>query len=172
MYDVRNEYFLWLVDRVDIGYVDVDEYQSLLLFLYDYDYYWRLELDANMAAHGLNLRYEFDPNMDLGIKNCSVLEMMVSLAWNWEHDITYDFMIGDRSGLWFWLMLENLGLLDEDDGGFDENRVRSVLDVWLDRRFEYDGNGSPFPLEHPNRDQRNLITWLQVNDFVMENVEI
>lgn len=169
---IRNEYFLWLLNRIRIDDIDLDDYMVLMAYLYEYDFFWVLELDANIAARGLDLRYEFDPYMDLGMKNCSVLEMLVALAWYWEHDITYDFQIGDRSGLWFWTMIENLGLLSYHNQIFDEEAVSGKLVYWLERRFEYDGTGSPFPLKNPHRDQRNLIIWLQVNDFVMENVEI
>lgn len=168
---IRNAYFLWLIDRVRIPEVDADVYCCLLEYLFDRDYTWCLELDSNMASHGLNLRYEFDPSMDLGIKNCSVLEMMIGLSWSWEHEITYDYFIGDRTGLWFWTMIDNLGLSEYDDGRFDVDCVGSIIDVWLERSFDYDGKGSPFPLKNATRDQRTLITWLQVNDFVMENME-
>ena len=169
---IRNEYFLWLLNRIEIPEYDIDNYSYLMEFLYDFDFYWVLDLDANLAARGLDLRYEFDPNMDLGIKTCSVLEVLVSLAWCWEHDITYDFQIGDRSGLWFWTMLENLGLTEFSDWNFDSRFVEEKLHIWLSREFNYDGIGSPFPLKEAHRDQRNLIIWLQVNDYVMENVEI
>lgn len=169
---IRDDYFLWLLNRIDVGYVEIDDYIDLLAFLYDFDFTWELDLDANLASRGLDLRYEFDPNMDLGMKNCSVLEALVALAWYWEHDITYDYQIGDRSGLWFWLMIENLGLLEYQNWRFDESGITGKLVWWLERKFDYSGNGSPFPLKNAKRDQRNLIIWLQVNDYVMENVKI
>ena len=166
---IRNEYFLWLLKRVDVGYVNIRRYVNLLEYLYEYDYTWVLPLDGNLASNGLDLRYEFNPDMDLGVKPCSVLEMLVSLSWSWDRDITYDYSEGDRSGLWFWVMVENLGLLECPD---DEYEIDKKLDIWLNRKFDYDGKGSPFPLDDPKRDQRKIIIWLQVNDFVMEKIEI
>lgn len=172
MDEIRNEYFLWLLKRIEIDDIDIEDYTCLLTHLYEMDFYWVLDLDKNLASRGLSLRYEFNPDMDLGTKNCSVLEMMVALSWGWEHELTYDFQIGDRSALWFWVMIENLGLLSYHNRSYQKNTVTGILVYWLDRRFDYSGNGSPFPLKNAKRDQRNLIMWLQINDFVMENVEI
>lgn len=167
-----NSYFLWLLNRIDDGSGRVGEYEELLWYLYNREFTWVIEHDANRAAYGLDLRYEFSPSYYDGEKPCSVLEMLVALAYCWEHEITYDYRLGDRSAVWFWLMLENLGLLDVyGDPSFDQE-IEEIVNIWLKREFSHTGFGSPFPLLIPHRDQRKIEIWLQVQDFVLENVKI
>lgn len=167
-----NSYFLWLLDRIDDGSGRVEEYDELLWYLYNYDFTWIIEHDANRAAYGLDLRYEFSPGYYEGNKPCSVLEMLVALAHGWEHEITYDFHLGDRSAQWFWLMLDNLGLLDVPGDPSFSPTFGKIIGTWLGRQFEFNGFGSPFPLKNPSRDQRKIEIWLQLQDYVIENVEI
>lgn len=167
-----NSYFLWLLDRIDDGSGRTEEYEELLWYLYERDFTWIIDMDENRAAYGLDLRYEFDPGYFTGNKPCSVLEMMIALAYNWEHNITYDHHLGDRTPVWFWTMVENLGLLDVDEDPSFGYECEKIVDNWLRRRFRPDGFGSPFPLKRPMRDQRKIEIWLQVQDYVLENVKI
>ena len=160
---VKN-YFLWLLQQVEWYEIDTYEYKDLLWDLFNMEFTWVIDRDANRASKGLGLRYEFNRTFKYN-KPCSVLEMLIALSRDWEHELTYDFQKGDRSSLWFWVMLENLDILDA-------YHVEDIVHSWLVRDFDYNGVGSPFPLKKAHRDQRNLEIWLQVNDFVMENVEI
>lgn len=181
---VRNSdaYFLWLLDKIRIDDINVDDYTELLKILFEIEYTWVIPDDANRASDGLNLRYEFNHTYNGGGLPCSVLEMMIALARDWEHEITYDYRIGDRSGLWFWVMVENLGLLEYTNhqlltkttrkSGGKKYLVEYLVAKWLDREFDFDGKGSPFPLKHPPNNQITTKMWSQVQNFVMENVEI
>lgn len=162
---MNEHYFLWLLQQVEWHEIDAYKYKDLLLELHTITFTWLIDRDANRASKGLGLRYEWNHTFDGDGEPCSVLEMLIALARDWEHELTYDFHKGDRSALWFWVMLENLGLLDS-------YHTEDLVHSWLVRDFDYDGVGSPFPLKKAHRDQRNLEIWLQVNDFVMENVEI
>ena len=101
-----------------------------------------------------------------------VLEMLLALARDWEHEITYDFHLGDRSPQWFWTMVGNLGLLNYPDYEFNLNEVEEIVDVWITRKFSKSGDGSIFPVKNWGSDQRKLEIWLQLQNFVMENVDI
>lgn len=162
---LNEHYFLWLLQQVEWYEIDAYDYKDLLFKLHNITFTWLIGFDSNRAAKGISLRYEWNRSFDGNNEPCSVLEMLIALARDWEHELTYDFKKGDRSAMWFWVMIENLGLLD---GGEIEEKVS----VWLNREFDKSGNGSPFPLKRPHRDQRKIQIWFQVNDFVMENVEI
>lgn len=176
----RN-YFLWLLQKVEWYEIDAYEYKELLWLLFTYDFTWTIENDANRAAKGINLRYEYLQRGDYSKRPCSVLEMLIALAHDWEHEITYDFQKGDRSALWFWVMLENLGLLDppvfhQKSGEPPENLVNhqifgEIIGGWLGREFREDGVGSPFPLKFPPDNQKKVEIWQQLQSYVIENVE-
>lgn len=175
MYNERliNEYYLWLLDLIDYGYT---EYGEVTRYLFNTEFTWLIDNDANRASDGMNLRYEFVhvyggkwcAELDFMPVNC--LEVLVALAINWEHEITYDFTLGDRSPQWFWMMLDNLGLLDYPDGVFNEE-VEEIVRDWLERKFDKFGNGSPFPRKSIVDDQRKVEIWMQLQGFVMENVK-
>ena len=87
-------------------------------------------MDVNRAADGLNLRER------LGFQSgnpCSIFEMMVALAVRCEEHIMTNDEIGDRTPLWFWGMIENLGLREMTDDIFDERLVDEVVERFLAR---------------------------------------
>ena len=178
---LKNEYFLWLLSIIEYRRINTRMYGRLLSYLFNREFTWVVSHDSNRALDAINLRYEFlndygdfDPEVTTSLddKPCSVLEVLVKLAIDWEHEITYDFHKGDRSNRWFWVMVDNLGLLEYPDSHFDEDIVDEIVSVWLDRRFEKNGIGSPFPVKSGIRDQRGIEIWLQLQDFVLENAEI
>ena len=173
-----NEYYLWLLGKIDGYGYSVDDYTELTWQLFETDFKWTIKNDSNRASDGLNLRYEY-VHVDGGqycsefeLKKASVLEVLIALAINWEHEITYDSRIGDRSALWFWTMIKNLGLIEMPDWAYDPDFVSDTVDIWLDRQFGKTGEGSPFPVKFGEHDQRKVEIWFQLQQFVFENVEI
>ena len=88
---------------------------------------------------------------------------------------------GDRTHIWFWEMLANLGLDEFSDASFEEpfgrdmariERVHKICNNWMYRKFNYRGYGSPFPLMNPKRDQREQHIIDQMNDYVLEKYVI
>ena len=85
-------------------------------------------MDADRAEDGINLRYRFGYENGyesamiasyLDDRPCSVLEMMVALSMKMEEQIMDDPDIGDRTSVWFWKMIDNLGLGTMHDGIID-----------------------------------------------------
>ena len=174
---MEDAYYSWLVGLIGDDYVAVN-YQKLLWKLYNTDYIWELDYDRSRAADGLYLRREYAREsgiaMDILMQNrcCSVLEMMIALARKAEFDIMHDPDYGDRSGKWFWTMLENLGLDVYDDWHYFENEVVRILDVFLHRRYERDGLGGAFPVRTTARDLRNMDLWRQMNAYLEEHYPV
>ena len=73
---------------------------------------------------------------------------------------------GDRTGQWFWDMVRNLGLMNMTDDRFDEGHVRKVIDIFLDRKYEPDGQGGLFKIRHCRRDFREVEIWCQLNWYL------
>ena len=171
-----RRYFEWLLDRVRSRFVVADDYRLLLKYLFYREFTWLIPFDSNRADAGIGLRYEFETEHGSSGRTdddpCSVLEMLVALARDWEHEITYDFHKGDRSSQWFWTMIGNLGLLNYPDNAFDEGEVEEIIDIGLTRKFSKTGEKSVFPVKNWYGDQRELEIWLQLQNFVMENCVI
>jgi hypothetical protein len=175
----NRQYFEWLLDKTRCHYVNTDNYRSLLEYLFNYPFTWSIPFDSNRAENGIGLRYEFESECGFVGRTddepCSVLEVLIALARDWEHEITYDFHKGDRSAQWFWTMVGNLGLLEYPDSRFSPgimDEIEEILEVWLTRKFSKSGMGSVFPVKNWYGDQRKVEIWMQLQNYVMENIEI
>lgn len=171
---VNKSYFKWLCDIVCEGrYSSGVTYHKLLEYLHDTEFTYSLPMDGNRADDGLNLRYRFaykhtdiECIEDYIYGECSVLEMMVALAIRCEEDYMDDGEIGDRTSQWFWGMINNLGLGDMYDQLFDEYRVASVIDRFLDRRYDPDGRGGLFRIRNCEDDLRGVEIWYQLQWYL------
>ena len=157
-------YLNWLSE---IAIPDADQrdlYQKLLLGLYSEDFYWSVKNDGNRAGDGENLRWIFEDETGLICEKegpCSVLEMLVALARDCENEIMYDPDEGDRTGVWFWEMIENLGLGEMDDWCFDLDQFDVVMRRFLDRKYGADGDGGPFYICGFRGDMRRIELWIR-----------
>lgn len=184
----NREYFEWLCNLVD-GF---GTYYFLMKRLYSKPFYWSVHNDDNREADGMGLRRRYNEehgylewstqivngevvNADLDAP-CSVLEMMIALSLRCERDIMNDPSKGDRSAIWFWLMIQNLGLIELTDDKFDENfneYIDNKIDILLERSYDRYGNGGLFPVKkEPNRylrDQRKVEIWYQMCTWLNQN---
>ncbi len=169
-----HNYYIWLLDKIRIR--EHNENRMMCEYLFDYPFRWSVENDSNRAKDGILLREQFEEETGWPISEykeiglnvpCSVLEMLIALAQAIENNIMYDPDFGDRTHMWFWIMVDNLGLTkatdDEIEFGsrFGVPYMDYILDNWLERRFESDGFGSLFPLNGEKCDQRNQEIWYQ-----------
>ena len=175
---MNDAYFCWLVGLIGNRYI-CDNYQKLLHKLYVTEYIWELDYDRNRAEDGLCLRRMFIKNtgymtpynefINDNNRPCSVLEMMVALAKKAENDIMYDPDYGDRSGLWMWTMMQNLGLDIYDDRNWYEPEVDKILDIFMHHRYAMNGTGGAFPIHTKTRDLRKTDLWWQMNAYLEEH---
>jgi len=87
---------------------------------------------------------------------------MVALALRCEDDYTGDPEIGNRTGQWFFEMIESLGLSSMTDRRFDEEYVDKAIDIFLDREYKRNGEGGLFTIKNSHRDMRNAEIWYQM----------
>ena len=169
-------YGLWLINRVGFKR---KKYENLLIELHYIPFHYSISLDRSRAEDGMIVRDIFGlengyPNLNFDEK-CSVLELLVALAVRIEYEY-----IGNPSEEHpekiFWEMIENLFNMDENwrlcGPEIDVQFVHYTVDKWLDRRFDYDGHGSIFPLKYPDCDQTQIDIWSQMNRYLMENYPI
>lgn len=169
-----DAYFHWLIGLIGDGYIE-GNYQKLLWKLYATDFFYELSYDENRAADGLFLRDTYAKKCGFPVREgaCSVLEMMVALARDAEDDIMHDPDYGDRTGHWFWTMLENLGLDIYDDYNYFERSVDRILDVFMHHRYAPNGDfGGMFPVKNCCRDMRKTDLWWQLNAYFEEKFPV
>lgn len=165
---ITNEYFEWLSDLIQSKKRKSVSYRKLLVLLHNTEFTWGISNDGNRAEDGIDLRYRFA--LEMGYRNihlylkgpCSVLEMMVALAFRCEEHIMDDPDIGNRTSQWFFEMLESLNLIEMDDLHFDANYARDRITRFIERRYEPDGSGGLFTIRRCAYDLRNVEIWYQM----------
>lgn len=181
-FDVTDDYFHWLCDKVGVRLGPDFAYNTLLYIFYETPFYWTIRNDGNRASDGKYLRYEFEqlyPSQEAEeVKlylngRCSVLEMLVALAIKFE-DITYDYECGDRTYERFFEMIDNLGLMwftdDQLMHGDMEREARNIVQEMMERKYDSMGHGSLFPTEKKRgEDRRNMEIWDQMQRYIIEN---
>ena len=128
-----------------------------------------LPLDENRLLDGLDLRFRFaDENSYYIDGDCSVLEMMVALSLRCEEHIMSDDEIGNRTGRWFWEMIDNLGLESMYDDNFDKVYADKIIYRFLNREYEPNGDGGLFTVRNRNVDLRKVEIWYQLMWYLDE----
>lgn len=179
------DYFSWLCEMVCVDGRYTDEaYWILAKTLWDTDFEWIIPIDENRARNGTYLRYlyELDGGTDSYDGPCTVLEMLIALAK--RMDDILDELDGEcRISMYFWEMIDNLGLIKYSDNnlrcpgtgydvileGVEREGIDQILEDWMQRRIDYDGTGGLFPLRDPREDQRSVDIWYQCNAYMIEN---
>lgn len=165
-------YFEWLCEKIGANRDnDLMSYNELLLYLFKEPFIYTMGHDSNRYEDGIYLRYQFayDKNFDqrmvasyLDQSDCSMLEMMVALSIRCEDTMSDPEEYGDRTGEWFWNMIESLGLIEYDDENFDSEEVEMIVDIFNNREYRYDGEGGLFTIYSPPEDLRKVEIWTQM----------
>lgn len=170
--EINNMYFEWmyyLVCEEDMSY------RKLFYLLHDIDFTYTIDMDGNRFDDGVDLRYRFGAETGcdereiaryLDIRPCSVLEMLIALSIRLEEHIMADPDVGNRTGKWFWAMMSNLKLDKMDDSMFERNRVKKVIQKFLDRDYARDGAGGLFRIKNCKYDLRDVEIWYQANWYL------
>ena len=155
-------YFERLYDIVCKGKNPDISHRKLLEHLYDTEFIYFIDKDANRAQDGIDLRWRFRDTPAPEDKPCSVFEMMVALAIRCEESIMDNPAIGDRTAQWFWGMICSLGLNGMRDDQYDYDLVEEKITKFLYREYEPNGKGGLFTIRNCDRDLRNVEIWIQL----------
>lgn len=150
-------------------------FSLLLRKLHHTPFFWTIDRDRNRAGDGISMVRKHYPGygrftLDLVKNPCSVLEMLTALSMRMDNE--WAGTPGkNRSGEFFWELIQNLKLDDFDDYSFGmrEDQVDLILDDWMNRRIGRNGEGGIFPLDYASRDQRDIEIWSQMMEYITEN---
>lgn len=178
MNDILNDYFEWLCNIVSKNLFAEDvSYRKLLMQLHSTPFFFTIQKDRNRAQDGIDLRFRFgleetsgdsreaeaiQSDLTVGLRDCTVLEMLIALSLRCEENIMDDAEIGDRTVFWFWRMISNLGLNSMTDDQYDRDYVEKRLQTFLHRNFAPDGEGGLFYLPGIGTDLRRVEIWTQL----------
>lgn len=174
---ISEGYFHWLCDLIAVD--NIANYSNLLNTLYKTDFNYIMERDANRYEDGIELRYRFGYENDisehiiaseLDYSQCSILEMMVALAIKCE-GIADNPEFGNRTPIWFWGMIENLGLLPYSDDRYDALAVTNIINRFLNRNYEKNGKGGLFTVKNHTDDMRYVEIWFQAMWYLNNQIE-
>ena len=174
---IREDYYKYLNDLISQdGYSSqAASHQKVLRLLHSTNFVYIHPMDENRASDGLDLRDSFasdegigsaDVDLALNYKPCSMLEMIAALALRCEGHITEDSHFGNRTGEWFFTMLDSLGLGDMDDNHFDGLAAADILTRFSNRDYQPDGSGGLFTVPDCDVDMTKIDIWYQMMRYL------
>jgi hypothetical protein len=164
---VLNDYFDWLYYTVTKEIRGKKKsYRKLLGLLHSIEFRYSVDNDENRACDGLNLRWYYvsdggENDILKWKKTCTVLEMLIALSMKME-SIMEAPGIDNAVEKWFWLMIENLDLKENNDRKYDKKYIMDRIDMFLDREYEPDGEGNIIYIENCPEDLKEVEIWSQM----------
>lgn len=167
---VRAGYLAWLEPQLRDKDSPAGEYWGLVNLMFDKEFTWSVPHDDNRIADALQLRNEFSDETRFRrsqverLGPCSFLEVLIGLSRRLA------FIAGGEAPGWAWILMGNLELQNMKDPLSTRkiNRINSIMDTVIERRYSPDGMGGFFPLAWPDDDQTVIELWYQMNFYVEE----
>lgn len=171
--ELRNEYFNWLCRQAMNNPKARDNMSKILEMLYTLEFQPLMKEDENRWIDGNDIKYRFawdneysydyiDDNL---IRRCSILELMVAMAYKIEDRYMAEMTGPSQASRWFFAMLDSLGLATMTNDNYDEEEVVRKIDIFNNREYEFDGRGGLFTIYNPIDDQRTIEIWRQMSTY-------
>lgn len=185
----ETSYFQWLCDIVRCDQND-KSYYNLLGMMYETPFEVKIDNDINRAVDGNEFKgayildiygTEEQKNIDFHMpaeQNCSILEMIMGISKRMAFELAEDQSEDFDFYRYFWEILDNLGLKWYDDDQFGDNfmrckiEIRKILSILNDRSYKRNGVGGMFPLLFPEKNQKKVEIWYQMQAYINEKYMI
>lgn len=183
---IRDSYFNWLCDiggarlpSTDTTYIKLFEQLHSVIFTS------KIPMDKNRIEDARKLRDIFKDYTCYALydaietEEVSFLEVFLGIAMRME------FLMAESEDVnetykWLWIIFNNLNLNEySDEIYYGDPLTRPVNDVEdevyqiifrvINREYDENGIGGPFPLAGPKQDQRDVELWYQMNAYLNEN---
>lgn len=180
--NVSNLYLDWLFNVIRDGNGwKVKTHRNLIQRLHTIPFVVKDPKDQPRENDGIDLRWRFAwehghmgdeliyiDNFDE--EKCSVLEMMVALAFRTDESFTRNSSDETTVSFIFWNMIKCMGLLGETDNVYDDEYVILTVNRFNNREYEKNGHGGLFLLRYDDEDDMRCIDiWTQLCIWVNEN---
>ena len=185
----ETSYFQWLCDLVRCDQDD-KSYYNLLGMLYDTPFEVKIDNDSNRAVDGNEFKgayildiygTEAPKDADLYFRpeqNCSILEMIMGISKRMAFELAEDESEDCDFYKYFWEIIENLGLKQYDDDQFGDSlarckiEIREILNKLNERKYKKSGERGMFPLYRPQKNQKKVEIWYQMQAYINEKYMI
>lgn len=165
---VENLYFDWLCAKVRLD--NTPNYLELFRILHSHIFVPVVPEDENRVEDAKERREYFLQEARLERdpiwleQEASVFEILIAFS-----EIA-EFQMDTSAKEWFWQFITNLRLEDYRRASLSDRRaIIDILDRFVMRAYEPNGDGGLFPLRRPQRDQREVEIWYQFCDYVEDN---
>lgn len=164
---ILNDYFEWLYSIVkNERRSKRASYKKLLSTLHNIEFKYFIDYDENRAADGIEMRWRYvceggNKAILKWKEPCTVLEMILGLAYQMEY-IMDDPILDYKVGHWFWIMISNLELDRMTDSKFNKNEVYGRIFIFLERKYEPNGEGNIIKIDNTDTDLRDVEIWWQM----------
>lgn len=182
--EVQQLYFEWLLSRMGIENYVLDTLRIASVELHQVSFVVDIPKDGNRLLEGAKLREEFEDEYTFGVRNRSYLneksvslfEVLITLAEHMSDNMTDE---DKPAGEFYEEMLQNT-LIYANAHAISEtrqpllgeqykNHIHSIAHNIMFRYYDKDGKGGFFPLKKPDKDQRKVELWYQMQAYLMEN---
>ena len=156
-----SDYLAWIIDIFD-----GNDYTCLFSQLMTIPFRYSVQLDANLIPCVRKFRSKMGRDYDGPRGGPTVLEIFCALAVECEDKLMHNDDYGNRTCVWFWMILKNLELDDYSDDVYSSRAAEDVEDtinIFLDRGYDQWGDGGPFVVKKPYYDMRRAPLWEQLN---------
>lgn len=178
-----SRYFKWVIDQAFATPQRQVMYEATLELLFDIPFTYYMVSDGNRAGDASVFRHYERAQLDKRRHKISsewldrwenaapsILEVMVGICERWYQ--YYEI----QPQYFFNQLFCNLGLQNYSGGILSPKRqleVRHIVDRWMNRNFDANGHGSPFPLnpQRFNPDMRFTDVWGQMNAYALEHFQ-
>lgn len=183
---IETSYFQWLCEIVHADSME-KSYYVLCNELFGFPFWYKNPRDANRASDGIQLRQDYIAEIEmlydtkvedkfvLNTSECSVFEMIIAIAKRMNDELMTENIKEDKTYKYFWEIIDNLGLTQYSDDKADGSMgyvICGRLEDFNNRKYKKDGSGGMFPLKRPEKDQRKVEIWYQMQAYINEKYKI